>query len=56
MANANVVELVKNLENAERELRNRRFIVEADAVKLTRQFMIPVILDILEKNKEAGVK
>ena len=54
MANSNIVELSQNLVNAERELRNRRFFVEADAVKLAKEIVFPLILEAHSKEKEAA--
>ena len=49
MANTNIVKFVDNLDNAIRELRNRRFIEEADAVKLAKEIVIPLMLEIRER-------
>ena len=52
--NSNIMEFDKNLQNGEKELRNRRFIEEADAVKLARQVVISIMVDIYEKEHSDG--
>lgn len=55
MANTNIIEFVDNLDSAIRELRNRRFYAEADAVKLAKEIVVPLMLEVREKeNKDAG--
>lgn len=49
MANTNIVKFVDNLDSAIRELRNRRFIEEADAVKLAKEIVIPLMLEVRER-------
>ena len=45
-----IVNVNDDLISAERELRNRRFIAEADAVKMAREVVLPIILSAYEKN------
>lgn len=52
--NSNIMEFDKNLQNGEKELRNRRFIEEADAVKLARQVVISIMVDIYKKEHSDG--
>lgn len=49
MANTNIVEFVDNLDSAIRVLRNRRFFEEADAVKLAKEIVVPLMLEVRER-------
>lgn len=49
MANTNIVKFVDNLDSAIMELRNRRFFEEADAVKLAKEVVVPLMLEIRAK-------
>ena len=52
MRNTNIIELAGNLDSAIRELRNRRLYSEADAVKMSKEIVIPLLLEVYEKEKK----
>lgn len=48
-------DLFKNLNSAERLLRNRRFFEEADAVKFARDTLLEEAVDLYRESEKAGM-